>query len=118
VRCTCTGRSTIKDFDESATRRESPGDTETDDAGTNDGDLWFADAKEAVGQEAAPFAGMTQTGSTGVISAATIAAPLADCTNDGDFRASLQALHGTRQKHRKRGLVRLAGDSDETRMVS
>jgi hypothetical protein len=51
VRCTRTGRSTIKDFDESATRPESPGDTETDDAGTNDGDLWFADAKEAVGQE-------------------------------------------------------------------
>jgi hypothetical protein len=45
VRCTRTGRSTIKDFDESATRRESPGNTETDDAGTNDGDLWFADAK-------------------------------------------------------------------------
>jgi hypothetical protein len=95
VSCTRTGRSTIKDLDQSAMRRESPGNTETNDAGADDGDLWFADANEAVGQEAAPFAGMTQTGSTGVISAATIAAPLAVCANDGDFRASLQALHGT-----------------------
>jgi hypothetical protein len=42
-------------------------------------------------QNVAPFAGMTQTGSTGVISAATGAAPLAVSTKDGDFCAFLQA---------------------------
>jgi hypothetical protein len=91
--CARTGRATIKDLDESATRRQAPGNTETDDAGANDGDLWFANTQKAVGQEVAPFAGMTQTGSAGVISAAIIAAPLAVRTNDGDFRARLQALH-------------------------
>jgi hypothetical protein len=50
VTCARTGRSTIKDLDESATRREPPGNTKTDDASANDGDLWFADTQEAVGQ--------------------------------------------------------------------
>jgi hypothetical protein len=36
---------------------------------------------------------MTQTGSTGLISAAIAAAPRAVATNDGDFRAVLQAHH-------------------------
>jgi hypothetical protein len=54
VSCTRTGRSTIKDLDESATRRESPGNTETDDASADDGDLWFANTQKAVGQERLP----------------------------------------------------------------
>ena len=49
--CTRTGRTAVKDLDESATRREPPGDTKPDDASANDGDLWFADTWEAVGQE-------------------------------------------------------------------
>jgi hypothetical protein len=95
VSCTRTGYAAIKDLDNRAARRQAPGNTETDDAGADDGNLWLANTREAVGQEAAPFAGMTQTGSKGVISAATTAAPLAVCTNDGDICAFLQAHHGT-----------------------
>ena len=83
--CTRTGHVSIKDLDGSATRRRAPGNTETNDASANDGDPWFANTQEAVNQEAALFTGMTQTGSTGVISAATIAAPLAVCKMMGIF---------------------------------
>jgi hypothetical protein len=82
--CTRASRVAIKDLDGSAPRRQAPGNTETDDASANDGDLGFANTQKALGQEAAPFAGMTQTGSTSVISAATIAAPLAVCTVTGE----------------------------------
>jgi hypothetical protein len=51
---------------------------------------------------------MTQTGSTGLISAANTAAPRAVCKDDGDFRAILQAFHRTRRDQRRRGLVRMA----------
>ena len=69
--CTGTGRVAIKDLDGSAARRQAPGNSETNDAGANDGDSWFSNMPETVGQEAAPFAGMTQTGSMGLISAAS-----------------------------------------------
>jgi len=70
VSCAGTSRAAIKDLDKSAARREPPSNTEPNDATANDGDLWFADAREAIRHDAAPFAGMTQTGSTGLISAA------------------------------------------------
>ena len=48
-----------------------PDDAETDDPGADDGDVGLARIKsDAVRQPAAPFAGMTQTGSMGLISAA------------------------------------------------
>src|SRR5262249_15340981 len=94
VSCAGTGRAAIKDLDKRAARREPPGNTEPNDTNTNDGDLWFADAREAIRHDAAPFAGMTQTGSTGLISAANAAAPLAVCKNDGNFCTFLQAPHG------------------------
>src|SRR5262249_24345355 len=94
VSCAGTGRAAIKDLDKRAARREPPGNTEPNDTNTNDGDLWFADTREAIRHDAAPFAGMTQTGSTGLISAANAAAPLAVCKNDGNFCAFLQAPHG------------------------
>ena len=92
--CARTGRAAIKDLNERAARSQPPSNAETHDPSTNDGDLWLADAQEAVSQEAAPFAGITQTGSTGLISAAIAAAPRAVATNDGDFRAVLQAHQG------------------------
>jgi hypothetical protein len=54
VSCARTGRAAIKDLDGSATRRQAPGNTETDDAGANDSDLWFANTQKAVGQERLP----------------------------------------------------------------
>jgi hypothetical protein len=54
VSCARTGRTTIKDLDESAARRQAPGNTETDDASANDSDLWFANTQKAVGQERLP----------------------------------------------------------------
>jgi hypothetical protein len=80
VGCACTGRAAIKDLDKSAARRQPPGNTEPDNAGANDSDLWFADAQEVVRHEAAPFA--------------DTAAPLAVSTNDGNFCAILQAITG------------------------
>ena len=77
MRCASAGRAAIKDLDQSATGRQPPSDTEPNDTGSDNDDLWLAEALETVVQEVAPFAGMTQTGSKGVISAATGAAPLA-----------------------------------------
>ena len=60
---------------------EPPGNAEPDHAGADNGDARpLAEGKWAVfvPLNAAPFAGMTQTGSTGLISAAPCAAPLAD----------------------------------------
>jgi hypothetical protein len=54
VSCARTGRTAIKDLDECAAPRESPGNTETDDASADDGDLWFANTQKAVGQERLP----------------------------------------------------------------
>ena len=49
---------------------EPPGDAQADNASANDGDVrLFADMGEFGPSEAAPFAGMTQTGSMGLISA-------------------------------------------------
>ena len=42
------------DLDENAARRQAPGNTETDDASSNDSDLWFANTQNAVGQEWLP----------------------------------------------------------------
>jgi len=94
VSCARTGRATIKDLDKSAACRQPPSNTKPDDASANDGDFWFANAREAIRHDTAPFAGMTQTGSTGLISAANSAAPLAVCKNDGNFCAFLQAYPG------------------------
>jgi hypothetical protein len=84
----------VYSFRISAARREPPSNTEPNHATANDGDLWFADVREAIRDDAAPFAGMTQTGSTGLISAANTAAPRAVCKNDGNLCAILQAHHG------------------------
>jgi hypothetical protein len=91
VGCAGAGCLAIKDLDQSATRRQAPRDAEPHDPRAYNDELWFAEAPKAIFQEMAPFAGMTQTGSTGVISAATGAAPLAVSIKDGDFRAFLQA---------------------------
>ncbi len=61
---------------------QPPGDTQADDAGADDGDT-----RPTIGMirlaHAAPFAGMIQTGSTGVISAAKQAcAPAQNCRRD------------------------------------
>jgi len=69
----------VYSFRISAARREPPSNTEPNHATANDGDLCFADVREAIRDDAAPFAGMTQTGSTGLISAANTAAPRAVC---------------------------------------
>jgi hypothetical protein len=71
------GCAAIKDLDRSATSRQPPSDTKPDDASANNDNLRLAEVPETIVQPVAPFAGMTQTGSTGVISAATGAAPLA-----------------------------------------
>ena len=92
--CAGTSRAAIKDLDKSAACRQPPSNTKPDDASANDGDFWFANAREAIRHDTAPFAGMTQTGSTGLISAANTAAPRAVCKNDGNLCAILQAQHG------------------------
>ena len=65
------GCALIENGDLRATPRQPPGDCEADDAGPDDGHVRLGvKACEAVRQPAAPFAGMTQTGSLGLISAA------------------------------------------------
>src|SRR5262249_3056689 len=57
-------------------RRQSPRNGKADHPGADDGDIRLSDIRYGlVRQPAAPFAGMTQTGSMGVISAASARHP-------------------------------------------
>src|SRR5262245_11117782 len=69
--CTRSGRAAIKHGNGGATCRQPPGYTQTDDAGADDGDPRLVEACRMMLHPAAPYAGMTQTGSMGLISAAT-----------------------------------------------
>ena len=69
--CARSGRAAVEHLHGDAARGQPPGDAKPDHAGADDGDLrGSSDACRPVRQEAAPFAGMTQTGSMGVLSAA------------------------------------------------
>ena len=70
--CASTGHPLVEHRDRYAARGQPPGDAQADDAGADDGDAGLANiACWAVRHPAAPFAGMTQTGSMGLISAAS-----------------------------------------------
>ena len=88
------GAAAIEHLDHGAAHGEPPRDAEPDHAGADDGDLGLADRCNAVGQEAAPFAGMTQTGSVGLISAATAAAPKRYQPMMGILASSYKPLNG------------------------
>src|SRR5262249_42103370 len=62
--------------DRCAARCEPPGNGKSDHARANNGDVWLIRIGSwAARQPAAPFAGMTQTGSMGMISAASARHP-------------------------------------------
>src|SRR5262249_19938973 len=66
-----TRRAPVEYLNRRPPRRQSPGNGETDHPGADDGNVGLSDIGFGkVRQPAAPFAGMTQTGSMGVISAA------------------------------------------------
>src|SRR4029450_2157743 len=70
------GSRRAEDLARHAPRCQPPGNGKPDDPGTDDGDVGPADIGcWAVRQAAAPFAGMTQTGSMGMISAAAARHP-------------------------------------------
>ena len=71
-----TGRAPIENSDCYSPRREPPCNGKSDHSRANDGDAWLTRiGGGAVRQPAAPFAGMTQTGSMGMISAASARHP-------------------------------------------
>jgi hypothetical protein len=69
---TSTGRPLVEHRNRCAARGQAPGNPQADDARADDGDGGLANiACWAIRHPAAPFAGMTQTGSLGLISAAS-----------------------------------------------
>src|SRR6266550_44282 len=97
------GGALVEHLDPRPAGRKPPGNAEADHAGADDGDVALAaDRYRPVRQPAAPFAGMTQTGSMGVLSAAAFAAPQAVSPDDGDFRAIAQALQWDAPRWRSR----------------
>ena len=65
------GNAAVEYRHRSAARRQPPGDAQADHPRPHDGDGELAGSARGAGrQSAAPFAGMTQTGSVGLISAA------------------------------------------------
>ena len=70
--CPCPGRALVEHRHGGAALRQPPGDAKADHAGADDGDLQLGiGPRNRLRHSAAPFAGMTQTGSVGLISAAS-----------------------------------------------
>src|SRR5262245_33096569 len=112
------GCAAIEDLDGRAAGSEPPGNAEAHDARANDGDLRFAGGRDAVRQAAAPFAGMTQTGSMGVFSAASLAAPQAVSLNDGDSGVTSQVPQWDGMRWRSRLAQTRPTSSTDTAPVS
>src|SRR5215813_3598752 len=71
-----TSRAPVEYLNRRSPRRQSPRNGKADHPGADDGDIRLSDIRYGlVRQPAAPFAGMTQTGSMGMISAASARHP-------------------------------------------
>jgi hypothetical protein len=115
--CTAASHAFVKQRDGNLARGQPPSDSKTDDAGTDDHNTRLVADYRMNLHLAAPYAGMTQTGSTGLFSAA-IAAPQAVQLHHREFCEAEQPLCACRRQARPDPRWGLQSQIEHTRPVA